>query len=65
MNMNMMMMMAMNMMVLIMMIMSTNKHDDDDCDVDDLISSSATASDDLVSWSRSAVVSFFRAIIAA
>ena len=63
MNMNMMMMMAMNMMV--MMMMSTNKHDDDDRDVDDLISSSATASDDLVSWSRSAVVSFFRAIIAA
>ena len=54
--------------------------DDDDNDVDDgddnddddhdhgnvdLISSSAAATDDLVSWSRSAVVSFFLAMIAA
>ena len=38
--------------------------DDDDGNVD-LISSSAAATDDLVSWSRSAVVSFFLAMIAA
>ena len=33
--------------------------------IDNLISSSAAASDDLVSWRRSAVVSFFLAMIAA
>ena len=59
---------------------SDDDGDDDDNDVDDgddnddddhdhgnvdLISSSAAATDDLVSWSRSAVVSFFLAMIAA